>query len=290
MFDDAPSFEKFCQILFDYAGVQLSVASSIEPLFDKLGHTVLASGQIKHFDVKILSKDSVDPAPSTSFIIPSFVSFRSLSVQSVIRQTFEHDRLHSANVQVGIRIQRIQQEFNLSLLRLLLQFYNILAVSMNSNDEFTVRRRPSTIQDETEFVPTRTNTITNQSDLVNYESNFSPVLSESQNVRLPTSTYFEAESWTKLRQLIQDRALLEKSNMSKVEINDNRMTDSLLLSSLVCLIIDEIDYAATLGGLKVDGCMGKVQGSMNLSQRLRALDSLKNKHSSKKYVFIMISE
>jgi hypothetical protein len=58
--------------------------------------------------------------------------------------------------------------------------------------------------------------------------------------------------------------------------------ETLLLSSFGWLIIDEIHYAASLGGLKVDGCMGKVQGSVSLSQRLRALQATTNKQHTTK--------
>ncbi len=59
--------------------------------------------------------------------------------------------------------------------------------------------------------------------------------------------------------------------------------ETLLLSSFGWLIIDEMHYAASLGGLKVDGCMGKVQGSVSLSQRLRALHPTAHQHNTKKY-------
>ena len=63
----------------------------------------------------------------------------------------------------------------------------------------------------------------------------------------------------------------------------NIPNETLLLSSFGWLIIDEIYYAASLGGLKVDGCMGKVQGSVTLSQRLRTLQPTANQLTSKKY-------
>ncbi|CAF1551159.1 unnamed protein product [Adineta steineri] len=55
----------------------------------------------------------------------------------------------------------------------------------------------------------------------------------------------------------------------------------LLFSSFGWLIIDEIHYAASLGGLKVDGCMKKVQGNVSSSQRLRALRSTTNNQNTK---------
>ncbi|CAF1288378.1 unnamed protein product, partial [Adineta steineri] len=63
----------------------------------------------------------------------------------------------------------------------------------------------------------------------------------------------------------------------------NETTETLLLSAFGWLIIDEIYYSASLGGLKVDGCMGKVQGSISLSQRLRAIQSNTNNQNPKKY-------
>jgi hypothetical protein len=62
----------------------------------------------------------------------------------------------------------------------------------------------------------------------------------------------------------------------------NTTSDVLLLSAFGWLIIDEIYYAASLGGLKVDGCMRKVQGSVSLSQKLRALQPNTNNQNSKK--------
>ena len=46
----------------------------------------------------------------------------------------------------------------------------------------------------------------------------------------------------------------------------NRSNNTLLISSFRWLIIDQIYDAALLGGLKIDGCMSKVQGSVSLSQ------------------------
>ena len=43
----AGSVEQLFKILLEYAGVELSVTSSIEPLFDKLGQMVVASVQLK---------------------------------------------------------------------------------------------------------------------------------------------------------------------------------------------------------------------------------------------------
>ncbi|CAF1362485.1 unnamed protein product [Adineta steineri] len=63
----------------------------------------------------------------------------------------------------------------------------------------------------------------------------------------------------------------------------NVTNETLLLSSFGWLIIDEIYYAASLGGLKVDGCMKKVQRNVSLSQRLRALQSTTNNQNTKKY-------
>ncbi|CAF0842338.1 unnamed protein product [Adineta steineri] len=63
----------------------------------------------------------------------------------------------------------------------------------------------------------------------------------------------------------------------------NVTNETLLLSSFGWLIIDEIHYAASSGGLKVDGCMKKVQGNVSLSQRLRALQSTTNNQNTKKY-------
>ncbi|CAF1574413.1 unnamed protein product, partial [Adineta steineri] len=44
-----------------------------------------------------------------------------------------------------------------------------------------------------------------------------------------------------------------------------------------------VHYAASLGGLKVDGCMGKAQENVSLSQRLRALQSTTNNRNTRAY-------
>ena len=60
------SVEQLFKILLEYAGVELSVTSSIEPLFEKLGQTVLASIQIKKIDVKILPNEVIHNTQSLS--------------------------------------------------------------------------------------------------------------------------------------------------------------------------------------------------------------------------------
>ncbi|CAF1334920.1 unnamed protein product [Adineta steineri] len=61
-----------------------------------------------------------------------------------------------------------------------------------------------------------------------------------------------------------------------------------LLSSFCWLINDEINYAASLGGLNVDDCMRKVQGNVNLSRRLRALQSATNNQDTKNSLILQI--
>ncbi len=165
--DVGPEFagpvEQLYKILLEYAGVELSVASSIEPLFEKLGQTVLASAQIKRFDVKILPNEPTNESqlitnhpptspPIVQFRVPhnrpsifdtsnelSILSVTNLSIQSVCRQSLEYDQLHSANVQAGIRVQRVKQEVNLSFIRLVYQFYTVVgnALEYTGIDEIT---------------------------------------------------------------------------------------------------------------------------------------------------------
>ena len=103
-------------------------------------------------------------------------------------------------------------------------------------------------------------------------------------------SYLEQMCWKKLRSVVNtyNKPSENKpisSPLRKQPLSPTTMmvtSETLLLSSFGWLIIDEIYYAASLGGLKVDGCMGKVQGSMTLSQRLRALQSTTNKQNAKK--------
>ena len=92
--------EQLFKILFEYAGVELSVTSSIEPLFDKFGQTIFASGNIKHFDVKILPNESIEQILTVN---TSVLALTNLNIQSICRQSLEHDRLHSGHIQIGIR-------------------------------------------------------------------------------------------------------------------------------------------------------------------------------------------
>ncbi|CAF4262291.1 unnamed protein product, partial [Rotaria magnacalcarata] len=64
-YTDASPVEELFKILLEYAGVKLSVTSSIEPLFEKLGQTVLATVKIKKFDVKILPNELINDAQLT---------------------------------------------------------------------------------------------------------------------------------------------------------------------------------------------------------------------------------
>ncbi len=325
--DVGPEFagpvEQLYKILLEYAGVELSVASSIEPLFEKLGQTFLASAQIKRFDVKILPNE---PTNESQLIInhhhpplsPTLVQYRiphnrpsilntsnelallsvtNLSIQSVCRQSLEHDQLHSANVQAGIRVQRVQQEVNLSFIRLVYQFYTVVgnALEYTGIDEIT----KSEINPENEV-----------NNILHINSHY-----DDNDLNNP-----ERQCWKKLRELVaiygtlpeikqvqqpiittrkQQRSGSQPPNENLPQQNTNTSfkylqnqsrnlttnltNETLLLSSFGWLIIDEIHYAASLGGLKVDGCMGKVQGSISLSQRLRALYPTTKHHNTKKY-------
>jgi hypothetical protein len=317
----AGSVEQLFKILLEYAGVELSVASSIEPLFEKLGQTVLASAQIKRFDVKILPNEPKNESqlstnhppslpPTVQFRLPhirpsilntsnelSILSVTNLSIQSVFRQSLEHDQLHSANVQAGIRVQRVKQEVNLSFIRLVYQFYNVVdnAVEYTGIDEIT-KTDTNTIIDHPE------NGINSESNLLHINSHY-----EEEDLNNP-----ERQCWKKLRELVdipgtlpvvkqvqpstrkQQRSGSQPPNENVPQQNTNASfkhlqtqtrnltNETLLLSSFGWLIIDEIHYAASLGGLKVDGCMGKVQGSVSLSQRLRALQPTTHHQNTKK--------
>ena len=341
--DIGPEFagpvEQLFKILLEYAGVELSVASSIEPLFEKLGQTVLASAQIKRFDVKILpnepkneSHSSTNHPPSTAlpptvqFRVPhtrpsilntpnelSILSVTNLSIQSVCRQSLEHDQLHSANVQAGIRVQRVKQEVNLSFIRLVYQFYTVVdnAVEYTGIDEIT-KTDTNPLQQNNSI---RTESIIDHPEngiqnlvFTNFDSN---LLHNDEDLNNP-----ERQCWKKLRQLVamyntlpevkqvqpptasrkqqrsgsqppNDNIPHQNANTSfkHVQAQTRNMTtnETLLLSAFGWLIIDEIHYAASLGGLKVDGCMGKVQGSVSLSQRLRALQPTTHHQNTKKY-------
>jgi hypothetical protein len=345
--DVGPEFagpvEQLYKILLEYAGVQLSVASSIEPLFEKLGQTVLASAQIKRFDVKILPNEPINESqsipnhtpsspPIVQFRIPhnrpsilntsnelSILSVTNLSIQSVCRQSLEHDQLHSANVQAGIRVQRVKQEVNLSFIRLVYQFYTVVdnALEYTGIDEIikTDTNPIELINTSTDIKPV--NGIQNlvikslESNLLHLESHYTDD-DDLNNL--------ERQCWKKLRELVaiygtlpeikqvqppipttrkqqrsgsqppNDNIPQQTTNASfkylqnqSRNLTTNLSNETLLLSSFGWLIIDEIHYAASLGGLKVDGCMGKVQGSISLSQRLRALYPTTNNHNAKKY-------
>jgi hypothetical protein len=313
----AGSVEQLFKILLEYAGVELSVTSSIEPLFEKLGQTVLASAQIKRFDVKILPNELINDS-QVSKINPSvelsLLSLTNLNIQSVCRQSLEHDQLHSANVQAGIRVQRVKQEVNLSLLRLLYQFSTVVgnAVEYTGVDE-AIQTDSNIIQQSNDFlvIRSRSNTLFNHPEsgienlvLKTYQSN---PLHMTNNDDLAD---LERQCWKKLRELVamyrtqpetkpisttrktpNESIVIQTSNASVKFVqtqtktpNDltNPTSDTLLLSAFGWLIIDEIYYAASLGGLKVDGCMRKVQGSISLSQRLRTLQANINHQNPKK--------
>jgi hypothetical protein len=252
----------------------------------------------------------------------SILSVTNLSIQSVCRQSLEHDQLHSANVQAGIRVQRVKQEVNLSFIRLVYQFYTVVdnALEYTGIDE---------------IIKTDTNPI----ELINTSTEIKPgsgiqnlVIKSLESNLLHLDSHFtndddlnnpERQCWKKLRELVaiygtlpeikqvqppvtntrkQQRSGSQPPNDNIPQQNNNNnnasfkylqnqsrnlttnlTNETLLLSSFGWLIIDEINYAASLGGLKVDGCMRKVQGSVSLSQRLRALYPTTTYHNTKKY-------
>ncbi len=306
--------EQLFKILLEYAGVELSVTSSIEPLFEKLGQTVLASAQIKRFDVKILPNELINDSqllilnPSVE---SSVLCLTNLNIQSVCRQSLEHDQLHSANVQAGIRVQRVKQEVNLSLLRLVYQFYTVVdnAVEYTGIDEI-IQTDSNLLQQQNDAIAahSRTSTIHNypETDIENLV--FKSLRSNLHNNNNDL-TDIERQCWKKLRELVAMYSTppeIKQISTTRKTSNDslpqqqytntsfklvqiqarngiiNPTSETLLLSAFGWLIIDEISYAASLGDLKVDGCMRKVQGSISLSQRLRALQANTNHQNSKK--------
>ncbi|CAF4065238.1 unnamed protein product, partial [Rotaria sp. Silwood2] len=311
-YTDASSVEELFKILLEYAGVELSVTSSIEPLFEKLGQTVLASAQIKQFDVKILPNELIND-PQLIILNPSaelsILGITNLNVHSVCKQSLEYNELHSANVQAGIRVQHVKQEFNLSLLRLVYQFYTVVGNAFEYISMDEIGKTDTNIvqqQNDSLINPSRRTTI---NDIDNFaQRSFHLNTLHINNNDLISS---ERECWKKLRELVaiyqtstdikqlpiifkQHRSLSELSNddsleesktasFQLVQKNNDVTNETLLLSAFGWLIIDEIYYAASLGSLKVDGCIGKVQGSISLSQRLRALQANTNNHNSKKY-------
>ena len=247
----------------------------------------------------------------------SVLCVTNLNIQSVCRQSLEYDQLHSANVQAGIRVQRVKQEVNLSLLRIVYQFYTVVgnAVEYTGIDEI-IKTDTNLLQEQDDIIPfhSRASTIIDHPEtgietlvLKSLQSN----LLHSENDDLMNS---ERQCWKKLRELVaiygtppeikqisttrkQQRNSLQLPNDSiTIPTNTssklvqtqsrngvtNTTSETLLLSAFGWLIIDEIYYAASLGGLKVDGCMGKVQGSISLSQRLRALQPNTINQNSKK--------
>ena len=305
------SVEQLFKILLEYAGIKLSVTSFIEPLFEKLGQTILASAQIKRFDVKILPNELINDS-QLSYLNPSvelsLLSIINLNIHSVCKQSLEQDRLHSANVQAGITVRRVKQELNLSLLRLVYQFYTVVhnAVEYTKIDESTKTGTNIFQQQQVESLSiySKTNTTTNQID-----DQINELVSKSFPLNLHSLnkdnlTYSERSCWKKLRELVAiheirpetkqvsttskqlksnlqfinnpirqgHRHVSSKSTPARSSVIDIN-SEALLLSGFGWLIIDEIDYAASLGSLKVDGCMGKIQGSISLSQKLRALQT-----------------
>ena len=302
------SVEQLFKILLEYAGVELSVTSSIEPLFEKLGQTVLASIQIKKIDVKILPNEVIHNTQSLSLnpsVESSILGVTNLNIQSVFRQSLQHDQLHSANVQAGIRIQSVKQEVNLSLLRIVYQFYMVVgnAVEYTGIDEI-MKPDNNPVQQQEEFyaINSRTSTMVDQvergiENLV-LRSVQSSLLDPPNNISIDP----EIQCWTKLREFV---ALHEQQSQIRATLPDrskqlnvlpapsdsttvvppqsiNTQNDNLLLSVFGWLIIDEIYSTATLGSLKVDGCMRKVQGSVTLSQRLRTVQPNTINHNAKK--------
>ena len=55
-------------------------------------------------------------------------------------------------------------------------------------------------------------------------------------------------------------------NLLTKSLLTNPSNETSLISTFEWLIIDQIYNAALLGGLKANGCLGKVQGSVTLSQ------------------------
>ncbi|CAF1031213.1 unnamed protein product [Adineta ricciae] len=303
------SVEQLFKILLEYAGVELSVTSSIEPLFEKLGQTVLASIQIKKIDVKILPNEVIHNTQSLSLnpsVESSILGVTNLNIQSVFRQSLQHDQLHSANVQAGIRIQSVKQEVNLSLLRIVYQFYMVVgnAVEYTGIDEIMKPdNNPVGQQEEFYAINSRTSTMVDQvergiENLV-LRSVQSSLLHPPNNISIDP----EIQCWTKLREFV---ALHEQQSQVRATPSDrskqptvlptpsdsttsappqsiNTQNDNLLLSVFGWLIIDEIYSTATLGSLKVDGCMRKVQGSVTLSQRLRTVQPNTINQNAKKY-------
>ncbi|CAF5004036.1 unnamed protein product, partial [Rotaria sp. Silwood1] len=311
-YTDASSVEELFKILLEYAGVELSVTSSIEPLFEKLGQTVLASAQIKQFDVKILPNELINDSQlieSNPSVELSILGVTNLNIHSVCKQSLEHNELHSANVQAGIRVQRVKQEFNLSLLRLVYQFYTVVGNAFEYISMDEIGKTDTNIfqqQNDPLINYSRTTTINDIDNFAQRSFQLNTLLINNNDL---IST--ERECWKKLRELVaiyqtstdikqlptiskHQRSVSDLSNDDSLEEGKNIpfqliptknviTNETLLLSAFGWLIIDEINYTASLGGLKVDGRMGKVQGSISLSQRLRALQANTNHHNSKKY-------
>ncbi|CAF5027481.1 unnamed protein product [Rotaria sp. Silwood1] len=310
-YTDASSVEELFKILLEYAGVELSVTSSIEPLFEKLGQTVLASAQIKQFDVKILPNELINDSQlieSNPSVELSILGVTNLNIHSVCKQSLEHNELHSANVQAGIRVQRVKQEFNLSLLRLVYQFYTVVGNAFEYISMDEIGKTDTNIfqqQNDPLINYSRTTTINDIDNFAQRSFQLNTLLINNNDL---IST--ERECWKKLRELVaiyqtstdikqlptiskHQRSVSDLSNDDSLEEGKNIpfqliptknviTNETLLLSAFGWLIIDEINYTASLGGLKVDGRMGKVQGSISLSQRLRALQANTNHHNSKK--------
>ncbi|UJR36630.1 hypothetical protein I4U23_029350 [Adineta vaga] len=304
------SVEQLFKVLLEYAGVELSVTSSIEPLFEKLGQTVVASAVLKKFDVKILPNEVINDIQSSTLnpsVESSVLCVTNLNIQSVCRQLLEYDQLHSANVQAGIRVQRVQQEVNLSLLRIVYQFYTVVgnAVEYTGIDEI-IKPDNNLVQQQDDIYATTSRTSTLVEHAESGVENL--VLKSLQSNLLHSSTHdnsidSERQCWLKLRERITTHEKLpvieptltnrRKQRNSLLSPNDatntillpssNTPNETLLLSAFGWLIIDEIYSTASLGGLKVDGCMGKVQGSVSLSQRLRAVQPFGINQNAKKY-------
>ncbi|CAF3490546.1 unnamed protein product [Rotaria socialis] len=317
-YTDASSVEELFKILLEYAGVRLSVTSSIEPLFEKLGQTVLATVQIKKFDVKILPNELINDAqlailnPSVELTI---LNVTNLNIQSVCKQSREHNQLHSANVQAGIRVQSVKQEVNLSLLRLVYQFYTVVSNAFEYIDmDELVKTDANNFQVVNDSLESRSRTTTitdNQENYIDKSNKKSSPINNNNNNNNNDLIGAERQCWKRLRKLVATyETSIDIKNLSsttKNQRNDSQMSsddsleehgkesfrllpkqndikhETLLLSAFGWLIIDDIYYAASLGGLKVDGCMRKVQGSISLSQRLRNLQANTNIHNAKKY-------
>ncbi|CAF4982387.1 unnamed protein product, partial [Rotaria magnacalcarata] len=209
-YTDASPVEELFKILLEYAGVKLSVTSSIEPLFEKLGQTVLATVKIKKFDVKILPNELINDAQLT-ILNPSveltILNVTNLNIQSVCKQSREHNQLHSANVQAGIRVQSVKQEVNLSLLRLVYQFYTVVSNAFEYIDmDELVKTDANNFQAVNDSLENRSRATTitdNQENYINRSIKKSPPINNNNNNNNNNDLIdVERQCWKKLRELV----------------------------------------------------------------------------------------